>query len=202
MNKSRTTRPSSQSNPAEPGAANSELRYRSATALPGQSRSSSDHAHDHGPCLADALARAEKYFAARGIRLTALRRQVFEEIAASHDAVGAYDVLDRLQRKTGERMAPISVYRALDVLLQAGVVHRLESRNAFFACHVPHAGTREHVALVCESCGMVAEVDGAAVFKAVASVTRNVGFEGHRVVAEVVGKCAPCSGRTQPAEQP
>ena len=93
------------------------------------------------------------------MKLTPLRRQVFEEIAASHDAVGAYDVLDRLMRKTGERMAPVSVYRAIDALAGSGVVHRLESRNAFFACHTPHGG-RRHIAFVCDACGTVAEVDG------------------------------------------
>jgi Fur family zinc uptake transcriptional regulator len=149
-------------------------------------------AHDHAPCLADARARAETLFAAKGIRLTHLRRQVFEEIAGSHDAVGAYDILERLQRKTGERMAPISVYRALDVLLEAGVVHRLESQNAFFACHVPHAGSREHLALVCDGCGRVAEVEGGSVHRAIGIAMRSAGFEGRRTVVEIVGSCSVC----------
>lgn len=151
-----------------------------------------DHAHhDHGSCLSDALARAQQAFETRGLKLTPLRRQVFEEIAGSHDAVGAYDVLDRLVRKTGERMAPISVYRAIDALLDVGVVHRLESRNAFFACHTPHAGKR-HIALVCNGCGLVAEIDGTAVFAAIDATTRQAPFAVKRIVVEVAGTCAGC----------
>lgn len=148
--------------------------------------------HDHAPCLQRALSRAEQAFADRGMKLTALRRLVFEEIAGSHDAVGAYDVLDRLQRKTGERMAPISVYRALDALLEAGVVHRLESRNAFFACHAAHEARARPVALVCDTCGAVAERDGREVFAAIEGLARGDGFEPRFVVVEVTGCCGAC----------
>ena len=58
---------------------------------------------------------------------------MFEEIAATHASIGAYDILAKLAEK-GTRLAPISVYRAIDALLEAGVIHRLESKNAFFAC--------------------------------------------------------------------
>ena len=88
--------------------------------------------------------RASAIFAERNIRFTDLRRKVFEEIASTQASVGAYEVLDRLAKK-GTRLAPISVYRALDALLEAGVVHRLESKNAYFACgrlHQPRTGKR------------------------------------------------------------
>ena len=88
--------------------------------------------HDHGPCLQDALARARMAFDGKNMKLTPLRQKVFEEIAGSHDAVGAYDVLDRMARKSGDRMAPISVYRAIDALLAAGVVHRLRKQERVF----------------------------------------------------------------------
>ncbi len=125
------------------------------------------------------------------MKLTPLRRQVFAEIAGSHDAVGAYDVLDSLMRKTGERMAPISVYRAIDALLDVGVVHRLESKNAFFACHTPHAGKR-HIAMVCEACGLVAEIDGTTVFAAIDTATSRMPFVVKRSVVEISGHCTAC----------
>ena len=149
-------------------------------------------AHDHRPCLDEALRRAERAFDSRGLKLTPLRRQVFEAIADSHDAVGAYDVLDRLVRKTGERMAPVSVYRAIDALLDAGMVHRLESRNAFFACHTPHAG-RRHIALVCEACRVVSEVDGTGVSASIDAATAGVRFTVKSAVVEVSGLCAACA---------
>jgi Fur family transcriptional regulator, zinc uptake regulator len=151
-----------------------------------------DASHDHGRCVVAAIGRAAKAFDDKGMKLTPLRRQVFEEIASSHDAVGAYDVLDRLVRKTGERMAPVSVYRAIDALLEAGVVHRLESRNAFFACHTPHSGKR-HIALVCEACGRVQEIDGTAVFAAIDQAVTPIAFVARTTVVEVVGHCHPCA---------
>ena len=59
-----------------------------------------------------------------------------------HKPLGAYDILDTLKR---ERVgaAPPTVYRALAFLLQQGLVHRIESRNAFVGCcepETPHGG--------------------------------------------------------------
>lgn len=152
-----------------------------------------DPEHDHAPCLARTLTRAESAFEARGLRLTPLRRQVLQEIAGSHTAVGAYDILDRLARNGGRRLAPISVYRALDSLVEAGMVHRLESRNAFFACHVPHAGDRRQVVLACEVCGAVAEIQAEHVFEGVAAVAQAADFTMSRLLVEVSGTCALCT---------
>lgn len=162
---------------------------------------STPRAHDHDICMAAAHARAEKLFVARGLKLTPLRRRVFEEIAGSHDAVGAYDVLDRLARSSGERIAPISVYRALDALLEAGVVHRLESRNAFFACHAPHAPAARHIALLCETCGTVNEIDGGAVHAAIDDAVTGAGFTPRQAVVEIAGRCAPCGARSAGGEE-
>jgi len=147
--------------------------------------------HNHSSCVARALERAEQAFEAKGMRLTDLRRQVLEEIAGSHHAIGAYDVLERLAQK-GSRLAPISVYRAIDALLNAGIIHRLESRNAFFACHVSHSKEHDQIVLTCERCGRVAEVPGERVFEAIASAARGAAFTPERTVAEVSGVCADC----------
>jgi Fur family transcriptional regulator, zinc uptake regulator len=149
------------------------------------------HVHDHVVCLGDARQRAEQAFDAKGMKLTPLRRLVFEEIAGSHDAVGAYDVLDRLVRKTGDRMAPVSVYRAIDALLEAGVVHRLESRNAFYACHNPHHG--RHIALVCNACSAVTELEGCDLHGGIERAAGAAGFDASRIVIEVAGLCQACT---------
>ena len=149
--------------------------------------------HDHRSCLERTMVRAAQAFESSGLRLTPLRLRVLEEIASSHHAIGAYEILDRLVRKGGARLAPISVYRALEALLEAGIVHRLESRNAFFACLVPHAGDRHQIVLTCERCGMVAEVSGEAVFQGIAGAARSAGFAPSRSVVEVAGSCERCS---------
>lgn len=148
--------------------------------------------HDHGPCLEEVIERAQAAFDEQGLRLTELRRRVLEEVAGSHKAVGAYDVLERLSAKGKRRLAPISVYRALDTLVAAGVVHRLESRNAFFACHAAHAANRRQIVLVCETCSAVAEVPGASVFDDIAKAASSVGFRMSHALVEVSGTCVAC----------
>lgn len=148
--------------------------------------------HNHGRCLVSAVARAEQAFEDKGLKLTRLRRLVLEEIAGSHTAVGAYDVLDRLSRK-GDRLAPISVYRAIDSLLEAGVVHRLESRNAFFACHSAHGGSlAPPVILACDACGLVAEAEGDRIAAALAAAAEAAQFQPRRQVVEITGLCRRC----------
>lgn len=153
--------------------------------------------HDHGTCLADLIERAQAAFEAQGLRLTELRRLVLEEVASSHKAVGAYDVLERLSARGKRRLAPISVYRALDSLVATGLVHRLESRNAFFACHAAHAANRRQIVLACETCGAVAEVAGARVFDGIAAAAEAVGFRMTHALVEVSGSCTACQSVRQ-----
>jgi Fur family transcriptional regulator, zinc uptake regulator len=147
--------------------------------------------HNHGSCETALLDRAGRVFETKGMKLTDLRRRVLEEIAASHEALGAYDILDRLSAK-GTRLAPISVYRAIEALHTAGLVHRLESRNAFFACHSAHAPERDQVILACERCGRVAEIAGEQVFTALQLVVDKAQFQPRRTVTEISGTCANC----------
>jgi Fur family transcriptional regulator, zinc uptake regulator len=153
--------------------------------------------HNHGPCQSTLIARANELFQARGLKMTELRRRVLEEIAGSHQALGAYDILERLAAK-GPRLAPVSVYRAIEALAEAGLVHRLESRNAFFACHASHASDRDKVVLACEGCGRVAEIEGDKVYAALSQAIAAAGFQPRRTVTEVSGLCAACQSAPAP----
>ncbi len=98
--------------------------------------------HDHGHCVATALDAAASLCQRRRARLTPLRRRVLELVWRSHEPQGAYDILDTLGER-GRRAAPPTVYRALDFLLGQGLIHRIESLNAFVGCRdpdTPHAG--------------------------------------------------------------
>ena len=94
--------------------------------------------HDHGRCASAAIAHAEVLCAARAQRLTPMRRHVLEALLDSHRPLGVYEIIERLARHG--RPAPITVYRALDFLRDNGLVHRIESRNAFVACVHNHGG--------------------------------------------------------------
>lgn len=151
------------------------------------------HDHDHAPCASDLLERAEREFEAKGMKMTSLRRKVLEEIAGSHQALGAYELLERLSQK-GQRLAPISVYRAIEALHETGLVHRLESRNAFFACHSHHGRNRDQVYLSCDTCGRVAELAAENVFAAINELVGKAQFAVRRTVTEISGTCASCKG--------
>src|SRR5438105_15890371 len=93
--------------------------------------------HDHDRCTADALRHAERVCERRAQKFTPLRRRVLQALASSHRPLGAYEVIDELA-KSMPRPAPITVYRALDFLMENGLVHRIESRNAYLACAHDH----------------------------------------------------------------
>src|SRR3569832_461579 len=118
--------------------------------------------HDHERCTADALAHADALCAQRSQRLTPIRRQVLEVLLESHKTLGAYEIMDRAAT-IGTRPAPNTIYRALDFLRDNGLVHRIESRNAFVACVNNHASGELVVFLICEHCGAVGEAASAAV---------------------------------------
>ena len=147
--------------------------------------------HDHERCAADALAHAETLCAERAQRLTPIRRQVLEALLESHKPLGAYEIIDRAAA-AGSRPAPITVYRALDFLRENGLVHRIESRNAFIACVGKHGSGDLVVFLICERCGAVGEAASAAVAGELKNAARAAGFTPAAPVIEITGVCAHC----------
>lgn len=150
--------------------------------------------HDHRRCQSQALEHALAEAEARGLRLTPLRRTVLELVAESHRPVGAYAVLERLAARRaaeGARAAPPTVYRALEFLLAAGLVHRIDSLNAFIACF---AGPAAHgsVFLICEACREVREIADAGVADGLAALAQREGFRPSRQIVEVQGRCPAC----------
>jgi Fur family transcriptional regulator, zinc uptake regulator len=149
--------------------------------------------HDHERCAAEAIGHAEALCAERGQRLTPMRRRVLEVLATSHRPLGAYDVIEQLGGG-GPRPAPITVYRALDFLMENGLVHRIASRNAFLACVHNHAFGAAVAFLICERCGAVGEAPARAVGDTIAAAARGAGFAPKMSVIEITGLCSHCRG--------
>ncbi len=190
--------------------------------------------HDHRACVKAALDTAARLCAERGARLTPLRRRVLELIwrghaPARHAPVRAYDLLARLsdrpgtakergtaknKQAAGERRpaAPPTVYRALEFLLTQGLIHRIESLNAYVGCMDPegHLGDAPGSApggalggqfLICGDCGAAAEVHDPRVDAAVARRAEELGFAVHRKTIEIAGVCPPCQRRREPGRR-
>jgi Fur family zinc uptake transcriptional regulator len=147
--------------------------------------------HDHARCSEEALGHAEALCAARGERLTPMRRDVLAALAAQHRPVGAYELVERLGRK-GKRPAPITIYRALDFLVENGLAHRIESRNAFLACISEHGASEMVVFLICERCGAVGEAPSSSVAETLRAAAKAAGFAPRAPVIEIAGICAHC----------
>ena len=150
-----------------------------------------DPHHDHSHCTNDLIARAERTCERRGSKLTGQRRDILASVAQSHSAVGAYDIIERMAEH-GPRPAPITVYRALDFLLAHGLVHKIESRNAFVACSHSHEG-QPAALLICETCGTVAELDAPDIFESIAEKAKARKFSPAHTLIEMSGTCESCA---------
>jgi Fur family transcriptional regulator, zinc uptake regulator len=149
--------------------------------------------HDHRRCASAALAHAEAQCTARAQRLTPMRRCVLETLLASHKPLGAYEIIERMARRS--RPAPITIYRALDFLCENGLVHRIESRNAFVACVHNHGGGDLVVFLICDRCGTVGEAPGGGIAGTLQAFSRAAGFSPKSPLIEIAGVCAHCRER-------
>ena len=146
--------------------------------------------HDHSHCAGDNLARAEALMAARGARLTPVRKRVLEILLEAHKALGAYDVLQRLAAEGYGNQPPVA-YRALDFLVEQGLAHRIQRLNAFTACM--HAGEAHAPAfLICDRCATVAEAPVAPIRAALEATAAEMGFAVDRVSLEATGLCPAC----------
>jgi len=144
--------------------------------------------HDHSRCISTALAAAEAASDERGLRLTPVRRRVLEILLESHVALGAYDVLARLDAEGLGDKPPVA-YRALGFLVENGFAHRIERLNAFVACSHPGAA-HDPAFMICTACGKVAEAEakGGPFGKS----AREAGFEIAKTVIEAEGTCPGC----------
>ena len=147
--------------------------------------------HDHGRCAAEAISHAERVCKERSQKLTPIRRHVLQALLASHRPLGAYEIIDELA-KSMPRPAPITIYRALDFLMANGLVHRIESRNAFLACAHDHDAGATVVFLICERCGSVGEIPAGTMAQSLAAAARATGFVPKLSVVEITGTCAHC----------
>lgn len=143
------------------------------------------------PSIETQLDRAEVLCDQRGARLTILRRQVLELVLSAERPIGAYDLLDQL--KTARRgAAPPTVYRALDFLMEHGLIHRVERLSAFVGCPL-HNHAHAAQFLICRGCGAVEELEDATLQTALQDAAHARGFVVQKATIEAEGRCASCA---------
>ena len=128
--------------------------------------------HEH--CINKALRQAELICERSSLRLTPLRRKVLVIIWENHKPAKAYDILDKL--KSQETAAkPSTVYRALNFLLESGLIHKLEGLNAYIGCSHPCAHPTCYF-LICSCCGDIQECCHNHLTDAIASTAHQYAF--------------------------
>lgn len=133
---------------------------------------------------ADALCQRE------GLRLTPTRRRVLEMIVHSPGGAKAYDLLDALTAENASARPP-TVYRAIDFLLSNGLIHRIESLNAYVRCTCPeHA--QAYQLLICQVCGNVQELHEELIDQRLDAAAAKQGFSVEKKTIEVHGRCQDC----------
>ncbi len=136
----------------------------------------------------------ERACSERGLRLTAIRARVLGLIAAAGQPIKAYDLLDKVRDGEGAgAAAPPTVYRALDFLLANGFIHKLESINAFVACHHPNAAQHSVPFQICNRCHAATELEDAGIVATLDAAARALGFAPQAQTLEVHGLCARCA---------
>lgn len=121
-------------------------------------------------------------------------RTIYALLSKQDKPLSAYDILDKVRSKGIK--APPTVYRALDALVERGMVHRIESLNAFVACHdcshdeTPH----DHMAqfAVCRSCGSVTEIQDTRLNDLISELSAKIHFHVEREMLELLGQCKQC----------
>jgi Fur family transcriptional regulator, zinc uptake regulator len=154
--------------------------------------------HAHTECAPKdtetALAEAEALVAARGQKLTPIRRHVLRLLLDDTQPAKAYDLIERLDGVGAAK--PPTIYRALDFLLEMDLAHKIESLNAYVACgHLshPHAA----IFLICDRCGAATELHAEDTLGRVRADALSAGFSLRRVVMEARGLCAKCRSETE-----
>ncbi len=128
--------------------------------------------------------KASRSFAANHERVLRALRQAARPMTA-------YEILDVLG--PFGISSPPTVYRALNRLLEDGLVHRLESINAYVTCAIESHQHGTTVFAICRDCGSVDELDEADLVARLRAQAIAHGFRPDETVVELRGQCAACS---------
>src|SRR6476469_10205017 len=126
-----------------------------------------------------------------GLKRGASRERVIELLATKPCALSAVEIEDEL-RANGRQTGRASVYRVLDLLVEHGLVERLEvgDGQARFERSYPYGEPHHH--LVCDRCGRLVAFDDPGLERAIDRLSQRLGVrvESHDVLLR--GACASC----------
>jgi len=116
---------------------------------------------------------------------------VFEALASFDKPASAYDIAEQVSKTQRRRVAANSVYRILDLFVNANLARRVESANAYVANQHPGC-LHDCIFLICDNCGQAVHLDDDSLTSGVRKAAKDAGFSAPRPVIEVRGTCGEC----------
>lgn len=141
-----------------------------------------------------ALREEEQFLAflrSRGLRATAERRALIREIFAQHGHFDADTILAAVLHR-GLAISRATVYRNLELLVQAGLAHKVRLNGRSYLYEHLHSGQR-HDHMACRCCGRMVEFVSPGITALLGEICRAHGFEGRQNQLQILGICQSCS---------
>lgn len=130
-----------------------------------------------------------------GLKFTTKRSNVLQLMLVAKKALSAYDIVDSYSVQYQQKISAVSVYRMLDFLINAGLVHKLSSNSQYIVCsHITCSHAHEMpMLLICNSCHQVDEVEiGNELSPALKKRAISSGFQLQDKQLELHGVCQSC----------
>ena len=145
--------------------------------------------------LAQLIKAAQHVCGEKGKGLTEKRQRVLEIMLKQKSVMSAYELTDAYNAQYSPPIKAMSIYRILDYLESAQLVHRLLSANKFMACANQQKCNDHQLSLflICTSCQQVEELAIAeALNNLLSRSTAQSGFQIHGSQLEINGLCSQC----------
>lgn len=126
-------------------------------------------------------------------KLTRNQGIVHQALAAAERPLTAYEILDLATVRAEGLKAPLTIYRALDKLIALGLVHRIESLNAFMVCGHGHHHHQATGFIICQGCGKTVELPIDDCGGHLGANAARAGFAVDAVRVEMTGRCPDCT---------
>ena len=126
-----------------------------------------------------------------GLKRGGARERVIQLLAGQPCALSAVEIEDAL-RASGDSPGRASIYRVLELLVEHGLVERVQVGDGQARFERQHPSGEHHHHLVCERCGRLVAFDDPGLERAIEGVSSRLGMSvsGHDVLLR--GACERC----------
>lgn len=146
-----------------------------------------------------AIERFQDFLRAHKLKFTQEREDVLERFFRLDEHIEADELLMRM-RQGESRVSRATIYRTLDLLVQAGLARKVRlGTDRYYYEHI--LGRRQHEHMICMQCGKVIEWFDPEIPRVVDKNLRQHGFVAARYSLQVFGQCSECVGNADEARQ-